>query len=404
MKIVSDVNAVLYILLTLFYFYQGVYVLIALIGKKKKNNIKEDNAALHKYAFIIAARNENAVIGNLIDSIKNQNYPKELIDVIVVADNCTDNTAEISRQHGAIVYERFNNILVGKGYAMDYVFNKIKEEHGDYTCYDGYFVFDADNVIDKNYVKEMNNGKETVTDIKYLNNPRMMIKTSCAVSGTGYLVDSSIIKKNHGWKCNLLTEDIEFTVTNILDGEKVGYCGSAMFYDEQPTTFRQSWNQRMRWTKGFYQVLFKYGKDLFITMFKEKRMFISCYDMIMTLAPATLLTLGTILLNIVLLLCSGFNPVLFKQIFRPTILAILFGFFNFYMMLLVIGLITLITEWKKILAPGRKKILYLFSFPLFIATYIPISIVALFKKVEWKPIPHTVVKTIDDLSMPQYKE
>ena len=425
MKIVSDVNAVLYILLTLFYFYQGVYVLIALIGKKKKNNIKEDNAALHKYAFIIAARNENAVIGNLIDSIKNQNYPKELIDVIVVADNCTDNTAEISRQHGAIVYERFNNILVGKGYAMDYVFNKIKEEYGDYTCYDGYFVFDADNVIDVNYVKEMNkvfdSGYKVVTsyrnsknydtnwitagyslwfirEAKYLNNPRMMIKTSCAVSGTGYLVDSSIIKKNHGWKCNLLTEDIEFTVTNILDGEKVGYCGSAMFYDEQPTTFRQSWNQRMRWTKGFYQVLFKYGKDLFITMF------VSCYDMIMTLAPATLLTLGTILLNIVLLLCSGFNPVLFKQIFRPTILAILFGFFNFYMMLLVIGLITLITEWKKILAPGRKKILYLFSFPLFIATYIPISIVALFKKVEWKPIPHTVVKTIDDLSMPQYKE
>ena len=74
-----------------------------------------------------------------------------------------------------------------------------------------------------------------------------------------------------------------------------------MFYDEQPTTFKQSWNQRMRWTKGFYQVLFKYGKNLFKTMFKEKRMFVSCYDMIMTLAPATLFTLGTILLNLVLL-------------------------------------------------------------------------------------------------------
>ena len=131
MKIVSDINAAIYILLTLFYCYQGIYILIALIGKKKKENVNEADATLHKYAFIIAARNENAVIGNLIDSIKNQNYPKELIDVIVVADNCTDNTAEISRQHGAIVYERFNNILVGKGYAMDYVFNKIKDEQGD---------------------------------------------------------------------------------------------------------------------------------------------------------------------------------------------------------------------------------------------------------------------------------
>ena len=124
----------------------------------------------------------------------------------------------------------------------------------------------------------------------------------------------------------------------------------------------------------------------------------------MTLAPATLFTLGTILLNVIILLCGGLNPTLFKQISGPTVQAILLGFFNFYMMLLVIGLITLITEWKKILAPARKKIMYLFSFPLFIATYIPISIVALFKKVEWKPIPHTVVKTIDDLSMTQYKQ
>ena len=112
MKIVSDINAFVYIVLTIFYCYQGIYVIIALLGKKKKKNYNTEAKTLHKYAFIIAARNENAVIGNLIDSIKNQNYPSELIDVIVVADNCTDNTAEISRQHGAIVYERFNNILI----------------------------------------------------------------------------------------------------------------------------------------------------------------------------------------------------------------------------------------------------------------------------------------------------
>lgn len=430
MKIVSDINSFIYMMLTILYFYQAFYVIVALFGEKKKKHFEDEAKTFHKYAFIIAARNENAVIGNLIDSIKNQNYPKELIDVIVVADNCTDNTAEISRQHGAIVYERFDSVKVGKGYALDYVFNKLAEENGDYTCYDGYFVFDADNVIDVNYVREMNkvfdSGYRVVTsyrnsknydtnwitagyslwflrEAKYLNNPRMILKTSCAVSGTGYLVDSSIIKQNNGWKCNLLTEDIEFSVTNILEGEKIGYCGNAVFYDEQPTTFRQSWNQRMRWTKGFYQVLFKYGKDLIKAMFKQRRMFVSCYDMLMTLAPATLFTLGLMLVNIVMLICSATNPVLFKQMIGPTLMAVCLGLINFYIMLFVVGLITLISEWKKILAPGRKKIMYLFSFPLFIATYIPISIVALFKKVEWKPIPHTVVKTMDELSLQQYK-
>ncbi len=433
MEAVLTVNTILYALLVILYFYQFIYIIVALVHDRKQNTTTEYRARkLHRFAFIIAARNESAVIGNLIKSIKSQNYPSELIDVIVVADNCSDNTAEIARSNGAIVYERFNDVLKGKSYALDYAFSNILDEHGSYTAYDGYFVFDADNIIDKNYVREMNKtfdkGYNVITsyrnsknfgtnwitsgyslwfcrEAKFLNNPRMILKTSCAVSGTGFLINSKIIEKHSGWKFNLLTEDIEFSVVNVLDGEKIGYCNEAMFYDEQPETFSQSWNQRLRWSKGFYQVMFKYGRELLITMFKKRELFVSCYDMFMTIAPATLLSVGCVLLNLLFLLVGVTDIELFKLIFPLAMESIVFGLINYYLLMFMMGVITMITEGPKIIASTKKKFISLFTFPLFMATYIPISLVALVKKVEWKPITHCISTSMEDLEIQQqYKQ
>ncbi|MDF2677948.1 MAG: N-acetylglucosaminyltransferase [Bacillota bacterium] len=417
LSFIKTFNLIILLVFTLFYLYQAYFVFIALFAKKRELNCNTQ----HKYAVVIAARNESAVISHLIKSIKKQKYPTELVDIFVVADNCTDNTADIARESGATVIERFNKQQVGKGYALDYALKIIKNEYSD-SKYEGYFVFDADNLLDENFIAEMNkvfdNGYKVLTcyrnsknydtnwisagyslwflrEAKFLNNSRMMLKTGCAISGTGFLVHDDIINKNGGWKHHLLTEDIEFSIDCAINGELIGYCDKAVLYDEQPYIFEQSWNQRLRWAKGFYQVFGKYGKDLFINLFKNKNF--SCYDMLMTVMPCLILSLASAMVNLAFLTVGLLNIEISPMIIEETSKAIIMAGVNSYLVLFAIGALTTITEWKQINSTTFKKIMYLFTFPIFIFTYIPISIVALFKKIEWKPITHSITKTIEEV-------
>ncbi|MDD2397557.1 MAG: glycosyltransferase family 2 protein, partial [Tissierellia bacterium] len=417
LSFISIFNLIIFIIFTCFYSYQIFYVFVALFNKGKNFNALKN----HKYAVVIAARNESAVIAQLIKSIKKQNYPSELLDIYVVADNCTDNTAAVAKKAGAKVFERFNKQLVGKGYALDYAFKNLIKGN---KCYEGYFVFDADNLLDENYVSEMNkvfdNGYKIITsyrnsknydtnwltagyslwflrEAKYLNNSRMILNTGCAISGTGFMVSDEIIRKNNGWKHHLLTEDIEFTIDSALHGEKIGYCGNAVLYDEQPYLFKQSWNQRLRWAKGFYQVFAKYGINLIKAIFTKRSFY--CYDMFVTIMPALFLTLISVGVNLTVFSVSLINIEIYPQLMEQTVGAIVLSVINSYIVLFIMGLITTITEWKNINSSFRKKIKYIFSFPIFIFTYVPISIVALFKfkKIEWQPITHSIVKTIEEI-------
>ena len=153
-KFVTYLNMAIVVFMTVAYFYQGVYTAVGLLKRRAKP--EPEPSKMHRFAAVISARNEAGVIGELVKSLKAQDYPSDLFDVYVLADNCTDATAARAREAGALVYERWNHELVGKGYALDYVFKKINAAREGLEPYDAFFIFDADNVVDSQFVREMN--------------------------------------------------------------------------------------------------------------------------------------------------------------------------------------------------------------------------------------------------------
>lgn len=416
LELVPYINYIFAVIFILCVGYQFIYIFVPFMKGGKKLSPKKMN----KYAVLIPARNEEMVIPHLIASIKGQTYPSELIDIFVIADNCTDNTAQVSMEAGAFhVYQRENKELIGKGYALDYTLAKIREDFPD-NDYAGYFVFDADNLLDERYIEEMNtmfsNGHRIITsyrntknygtswvsagcslwylrESRFLNHPRTLLNTSCAISGTGFLVHREVLEKVGGWKFFLLTEDIEFTLHHVLEGECIAYCDKAVLYDEQPVKFSQSWRQRMRWTKGSMQVTRKYFFKMVKGIFTGKGF--ACFDLaVATMIPLILTILGFGVYVLAILLGLLF----FRGEMMIVVKSLLETFVNSYFMLLGIGAVTTVSEWTKIFAPMKKKIAYTFTFPFFMLSYIPITVVALFSKnITWKPIVHSQVKTLDDV-------
>ncbi len=398
-------NFIITLLFFVCYSYQLFYIPVPwLFGKKKKSPPTDMH---HRYAVLICARNEERVIGDLIGSLHRQTYDIGKLTIFVMADNCTDNTAAAARAAGATVYERQDPKQVGKGYALSSLMEHLASDYPE--GFDGYFVFDADNILREDYVEKMDrvfsDGHEIVTsyrnsknygsnwisagcalwflrESRYLNHARYLLGTSCAVSGTGFLFSRRIALEMNGWPFHMLTEDIEFSVHQITRGRKIAFCAEAELFDEQPVSFSQSWRQRMRWSRGFLQVFRGYGFKLVKGIFRGS---FSCFDMAMNTSPAFILSIVSIILNLFLGIrgaCKGDDVMIAVQSLGEMIA-------NVYLSLFAVGLVTTITEWKRIHASPVKKIVYLFTFPLYMFTYMPISIAALFVNPGWKPISHS---------------
>ena len=396
------VNRVLSAAFAILFSYQIVFILVSLFMKEKEADYE---FSYHRLAVLICARNEEAVILDLLTSLAGQSYPKDRFKVFVMADNCSDRTAEIARSSGAVVYERFNSALPGKGYALRELLKRINEDYEDE--FEAFLVFDADNILKKDFLEQMNisycRGNRLIASYinsknyesnwisagyslyllrknRFLNNARQLLGISSAINGTGFLFSREILNE---WPYHTLTEDIEFTVDQVARRRRIAYCGKAMLYDEQPTTLKQSFYQRLRWSKGYLQVIGRYSMKLMEGIVRGD---FSCFDMLNTILSAYGLSMISLLVNTLSLLCL----VLLKQDTASFVNGLLIDMIRSYLCLYLTGLLTVIAEWKNIDASPVDKIRYTFTFPIFLATYVPIAFCALFAKVSWVPIRHGI--------------
>lgn len=398
MKYIYILQQALIWILLIYWIYQLIISFCALIKIREKPLLTNKK---HKFMAIIPAHNEENVVGNLVKSLNELDYPKELYDVYVIADNCTDRTAEIAKKEGAIVYERFDEKRKTKGYALNWFLDKKIKENADY---DAFCVFDADNLVDKNFLNAMNKklcqGETVVQGYKDIKNPtdswissgyalfywtqhkfyqlaRYNAGLSPLMNGTGFMVKFDLIKDT-GWNTKTLTEDIEFSLINISSGNKLGWAVDAIVYDEQPTTFGQSWTQRIRWTVGHIQCLKLYTKDLAKGVIKNKTL--TSFDGLLYIMciPLFIISLLLIIVNFVLYLMS-------QMTFGLMMLNILSYILLGYILLVITALVTLIVEKRSI----KKMIKGIITYPIFMASWSVINFVSLFKRnIKWDKIEH----------------
>lgn len=386
--------------------YQAICIVISFVSKP----VVFPEAPFDKrFAVLISARNEENVVGHLINSIKEQTYPFSMVDIWLVADNCTDNTAGLARSLGCHVVERQDPDRVGKGYALTFLLEQILDRGLD-SRYDAYFVFDADNILDRHYIEEMNKAFQSgfriltsyrnsvnfsdnwvssgsalwfIRESRFLNTSRMVIGSSCHVGGTGFMFSREVMERNNGWKFHLLTEDLEFTMDSVLHGERIGYCGTAILYDEQPVTFKQSWRQRLRWSKGFLQVFRYYGPALISRAFRERDF--SAVDLTILICPLMVLGLVRCFFG---LLFPALGFVTWTSQVTTLIDGIAAGILGLLAMMGLAAL-TVLAERDKIGASNKELFAYCLSFPIFMLSYVPISFQAIFANPGWKPIEHS---------------
>lgn len=391
--LISGLMSVLSIWLMILLFYQ---LFVSFFGFKKNTKNYQDHDPKQRFLVLVPAHNEEAVIADMIENLSHMDYPRDMYDFYILADNCTDRTADIARKMGANVLESHKDgpdAPTGKPIALQ---KALKALEGYHEKYDMVMFFDADNLVDANMFREINsqylshNGEAdiiqcylgaknrkglvalfyymsyTITN-RFFQYAKSLLGVNSVIGGTGFAVTTSYLYERGGWNVMSLTEDFELQVEATCDGKRILWNNNVRIYDEKPTRFRASFRQRTRWAQGHWFVAFKNTGRLFKALFAGRISFwefLSTFLYLYSLTPAVILVIQLILSALSLLL-------------NPSALAA--------------GQATTLGAWLKMNLPGIGLFFYMFVFLFYMGEWLDNHI-----KVNLKLLPALIVSMLSN--------
>lgn len=366
--------------------YTAVMGIFCLLPRKKYPKAEPKT----RFALLLPARNEEKVIGNLIASLQAQDYPKELYDIFVIPNNCTDDTEGAAIRAGAKILNCTAPVST-KGEVLHQILGELAGK------YDAYCVFDADNIVDSAFLSAMNNaiaaGAKVAKSRQCALNPydnwvsggydlyfqslnllhsraRVHFSLSAKLIGTGFMVTDELLQKLNGWNTVTLTEDIEFACLSALAGERVYYVPDALTLDEEPLSFAVSMRQRRRWSAGVQSVANRYTWRLLGKRPCWLRWDLACH------------------INMIYVQLMALIPIVYGAIRMPLVSAVqtlAYSLLGFVLGGIVMALFLCLTAKRSL----RKQWQAILFYPIFLISWYPLHIWALFAKPKtWKPIVH----------------
>lgn len=233
--------------------------------------------ATSRFVILIPAHNEEQLLPQTLANLRQLDYPRELFAIHVVADNCSDRTAALAREGGAVAHERFNSELRGKGYALEWLLQRLWDSG---EPHDAVLILDADSVVSPNFLRVMDarlaRGERVIQGFYTVRQPegawsvglravalivlhylrpqgRMVLGGSTGLKGNGMVFAADILRK-HRWSASL-TEDIEYHMELILAGERAMFAPDAVIWAEMPDSLRAAQSQNERWEKGRMEMI-----------------------------------------------------------------------------------------------------------------------------------------------------